>query len=235
MDAGLAFATAAAVGTRGGSSRSNVSPCSGDRVLWRLAPPPRRRRQHLSTLAPRGCASSEDTGGATAPQGEPWPLSAGVPAYVRARMSGSHADEARAEALAALRGARAALLLLAARAGDEPTVRALAAGGGGGGQEDAADVNVADAEGSTPTMRAASRGHVRVVAALLETGRVDLAQKNNWGYDAVIYSGSVRTSLPDAHAELLRMFAQYGADPARAQLRWTQRPSLDPSEWRPGL
>jgi len=106
--------------------------------------------------------------------------------------------------------------------GDAPTVTALLAAG--------VNVNVPDAEGSTPLMRAASRGHVDAVAAVLGgPAPVDVGAVNAWGYDAMIYLGSVRSSQPAAYAAIEAMLADAGGDVERVGLRWSQRP-----EWRRG-
>lgn len=118
----------------------------------------------------------------------------------------------------------AAVLLLAARLGDAPVARAALAAG--------APPAAQDTEGSTPAMRAASRGHVEVLRVLLETGNAGLDVVNNWGYDTLIYAGSVRTSLPAAFAQMMAIFHEYGVeDPeAGAERRWTQAPKLSKPE-----
>lgn len=115
-----------------------------------------------------------------------------------------------------------AQLLLAARMGDAPTVAALVGAG--------VDPNVPDAEGSTPLMRAASRGHVDAVAAVLAApSAVDVAAVNAWGYDATIYLGSVRSSQPAAFATIEALLGGAGGDVSRVALRWSQ-----PPVWRGG-
>lgn len=106
--------------------------------------------------------------------------------------------------------------------GDAPTVAALVGGG--------VDPNVPDAEGSTPLMRAASRGHVDAVAAVLAAPvAVDVAAVNAWGYDATIYLGSVRSSQPAAYAAIEALLGGAGGDVRRVALRWSQ-----PPKWRGG-
>ncbi|GAB0493061.1 hypothetical protein MMPV_004333 [Pyropia vietnamensis] len=115
-----------------------------------------------------------------------------------------------------------AQLLLAARMGDAPTVASLVAAG--------VDPNVPDAEGSTPLMRAASRGHVAAVATVLAApSAVHIAAVNNWGYDATIYLGSVRSSQPAAYAAIEALLGEAGGDVSRVALRWSQ-----PPVWRGG-
>ncbi len=107
------------------------------------------------------------------------------------------------------------MLLLAARLGDYDTVSQLLA------SPTPPNVNVQDREGSTPAMRAASRGHVEVVRLLLNSGKVDLNITNNWGYDVCIYVGSVKNSMNAEYEQILGLLD----DPrARAERRWTQRP-----------
>lgn len=46
----------------------------------------------------------------------------------------------------------------------------------------------------------------------------------DWGYDAVIYAGSVKNSMPDAYKQILVLIDEFGADSSRSELRWTQKP-----------
>lgn len=46
----------------------------------------------------------------------------------------------------------------------------------------------------------------------------------DWGYDAVIYAGSVKNSRPDVYKEILALIDEFGADSSRSELRWTQKP-----------
>lgn len=120
----------------------------------------------------------------------------------------SDADERRVQALLDFCSPADAMLLLASRLNDHSTVRALI-GLDFGRAPALANVNVQDTEGSTPLMRAASRGHVAVAEALLQTGRVDLSVCNKCGYDAFTYVGSVRLSLPEQYAELMSLIERY--------------------------
>lgn len=112
------------------------------------------------------------------------------------------------------------VLLLAARLGDLSAVRAALAAG--------AAPAVSDTEGSTPAMRAASRGHVEVLRVLLETDAAGLEAVNHWGYSVEIYAGSVKLSLPSAYREMMALLREFGVeDPVeRAERRWTQAPKL---------
>jgi hypothetical protein len=155
----------------------------------------------------------------------PPPQNITTAAGARAYLSQHRQNAPDAARLAALLDAgtppAAAVLLLAARLGDEPGAGvALAAG---------APPATPDTEGSTPAMRAASRGHVAVLRLLLEAGGAGLLEVvNHWGYDAIIYAGSVRASLPAAYQEMMALFREYGVeDPEeRAERRWTQAPKL---------
>lgn len=62
-------------------------------------------------------------------------------------------------------------LLFAARVGDADAVKTLLDAG--------ADVNISDAEGSTPLMRAISRGHDDTVKVILNAPGMDITRKNS--------------------------------------------------------
>lgn len=93
-------------------------------------------------------------------------------------------------------------LLFASRFGDADTVQTLL--------DANVDPNVADTEGSTSLMRSVSRGHAQVASILLQTPGIDVQRKNDWGYDAVRYLESVRTSKPEAYAQISALFVTHG-------------------------
>ncbi|KAI0560037.1 hypothetical protein FGB62_127g11 [Gracilaria domingensis] len=92
--------------------------------------------------------------------------------YVSDKTSGAPRDQSRVRVLLnhVGQGVENAWLLVAARVGDGAMVKQLLDNG--------ADPNVGDIEGSTPLMRAVSRGHVDAARVLLDDERVDVSKQN---------------------------------------------------------
>ena len=99
---------------------------------------------------------------------------------------------------------QSAYLISASEVGDDPRLLELTL-------ENGADVGSLDSYDGTGLIRAADRGHVRIVEKLLET-RTDVDHVNNLGWTALLEA--IILGKGDArHTEVVRLLVEGGADP----------------------
>lgn len=98
---------------------------------------------------------------------------------------------------------QSAYLVATSEVGDDPALLELAL-------ESGADVSATDSYDGTGLIRAADRGHVRVVERLLETG-IDLDHVNRLGWTALL-EAIILGSGGVSHTEVVRLLVAAGAD-----------------------
>ena len=171
---------------------------------------PRRVAALLAVALLGGCGTGEDA--PVPPAGPSRPAAAGLTGADAELVAAAYANDLpRAEAAVRAGGdvdaqdasQQSAFLIATSEVGDDPRLLELALSAG-------ADVAATDSFDGTGLIRAAERGHPRVVARLLEAG-TPVDHVNRLGWTALLEAVVLGDGGP-AHVETVRLLVDGGAD-----------------------